>query len=623
MIFNLREDSTERMVTFADTVKSSGKKQVQDDAWRHLPVTERLSHALVKGILDYIIEDTEEVRRQVDDPLEVIEGPLMDGMNVVGDLFGAGKMFLPQVVKSARVMKKAVAYLQPYIEASRSGESEKAGKIVLATVKGDVHDIGKNIVGVVLACNNYEIVDLGVMVPAEKILEAAKREQADIIGLSGLITPSLDEMVHVAKEMTRLGFTQPLLIGGATTSRIHTAVKVAPAYSGPTIYVTDASRAVNVAESLLNPHGHDGYIAKIADEYAELRSHHANRRRKPLLSLEEARARRLQIDWHTSSTPAPKFLGTRVFEAIELREIAELIDWTPFFHTWELRGRYPDILSDPMKGEEARKLLADAQAMLAQLINEEPLLAAHGHANGHSAPAGLTANAVVGLFPANSVGDDIELYTDESRATVLTRFHTLRQQIDNGPDRANLALADFVAPRAGGVADYMGAFAVTAGIGAEEIAAVFAEQLDDYHAIMVKALADRLAEALAELLHAKVRRELWGYAADEALDSQDLIREAYQGIRPAPGYPACPDHTEKRTLFNLLNVAETTGITLTESFAMHPASSVSGFYFAHPDARYFTVGKIDRDQVSDYAARKGQSLAEVERWLAPNLGYEA
>ena len=619
VIFARRADATERMVTFAETVKSSGKAQVQDDAWRQLPVGKRLEHALVKGNLDFIIEDTEEARRQVSDPLSVIEGPLMDGMNVVGDLFGAGKMFLPQVVKSARVMKKAVAYLQPFIEENRSGKSEKAGKIVLATVKGDVHDIGKNIVGVVLACNNYEIVDLGVMVPAEKILETARAEDADIIGLSGLITPSLDEMVHVAKEMTRQGFTMPLLIGGATTSRIHTAVKIAPSYEGSTTYVVDASRAVNVVESLLNANTRDAFMAGTVADYEELRSHHANRQRKPLLPIEIARGQRLKPDWAASSPPTPKFLGTHAYEAIPISEIAEYIDWTPFFHAWELRGRYPEILTDPMKGEEARKLLAEAQAMLDKLIAGTPLLSP----NGHQTPAGLTANAVVGLFPANRVGDDIELYADDSRTTVLTRFHTLRQQVDNGQNRPNLALADFVAPKESGVADYMGAFAVTAGIGAEEISAAFGADHDDYHAILVKALADRLAEALAELLHTKVRRELWGYAADEALDNTDLIREQYQGIRPAPGYPACPDHTEKRTLFELLSVPETTGITLTENCAMAPAASVSGFYFAHPDARYFSVGKVARDQIVEYAQRKGQSVEETERWLAPNLGYEA
>ena len=619
VIFNRRPDATERMVTFAETVKRAGKKQVQDDAWRQLPVEERLSHALVKGILDFIVEDTEEARQRVGDPLEVIEGPLMDGMNVVGDLFGAGKMFLPQVVKSARVMKKAVAYLQPYIEASRSGDAQKAGKIVLATVKGDVHDIGKNIVGVVLACNNYDIVDLGVMVPAEKILEAAKREQADIIGLSGLITPSLDEMVHVAKEMTRQGFTLPLMVGGATTSRIHTAVKVAPAYSGPTIHVLDASRSVNVAERLLSQDGHAVFTDAVAADYAELRQHHAQRQRKPLLSLEEARARRFPIDWSATHPAPPRFLGTRVFEAVSLAELADYIDWGPFFHAWEMRGRYPDILNDPIKGEEARKLFADAQSMLKKLIADEPLLAP----NGHDAPAGLTANAVIGLFPANSVGDDIELYVDENRTQLLTRFHTLRQQVDNGANRPNLALADFVAPRASGVADYLGCFAVTAGLGVEELAAAFVAQHDDYNSIMVKALADRLAEALAEWMHLRLRREFWGYAADEELGPDGLVREQYQGIRPAPGYPACPDHTEKRTLFNLLHVPETTGMTLTESCAMFPTASVSGFYFAHPDARYFTVGKVQQDQVADYAQRKGQSLEETERWLSPNLSYNA
>ncbi len=608
VIFNRRPDATERLVAFAETVKGNDKKKAEDLAWRQQPVEKRLAHALVKGIADYIEEDVEEARQQYPDPIQVIEGPLMDGMNIVGDLFGAGKMFLPQVVKSARVMKKAVAYLLPYIEASRrqNGGSQTAGKVVLATVKGDVHDIGKNIVGVVLACNNYEIIDLGVMVPAEKILQTAIEQNADIVGLSGLITPSLDEMVHVAKEMTRLGMDKPLLIGGATTSRIHSAVKIDPAYTGPVIHVQDASRSVGVVEKLLNPQSRDQFIREIQVEYEQLRRYHRNRQAgKSLLDLATARARRFAPDWAEAEIVRPAELGVRVFDAINLGTLAEKIDWTPFFHTWEMKGVYPAILNDPAKGAEARKLFADAQAMLDDII-------AHGR---------LMARAVIGLFPANSRGDDLVLYRDDSRSQGLTTFHMLRQQTDRGPDRPCYCLADFVAPEESGVHDYMGAFAVTAGIGVDELVAHYERHHDDYNSILVKALADRLAEALAEWMHEEVRKHFWGYAPDENLSNEELIKEKYQGIRPAPGYPACPDHTEKRILFDLLQVEERIDLHLTEHFAMVPTAAVSGYYFAHPQATYFTVGKIGKDQVEDYARRKGMTVEEVERWLRPNLAY--
>jgi len=608
VLFNRRPDATERLVAFAETVKGQGKtKKVEDKVWRALPVGERLAHALVKGITDFIVEDTEEARQQSARALDVIEGPLMNGMNVVGDLFGAGKMFLPQVVKSARVMKKAVAHLTPYIEQenAENGSGQSAGKILLATVKGDVHDIGKNIVGVVLACNNYDVIDLGVMVPAEKILGTAKQEQVDIIGLSGLITPSLDEMVHVASEMERLGLTMPLLIGGATTSRIHTAVKIAPQYNGDTVYVLDASRSVGVAEKLLNPKSRAQFTAEIRREYAGLRENHQNKRRaQQLLPLATARARRLQLDWAIAPIEKPSFLGSRVFDNLNLGALAELIDWTPFFRAWEMRGAYPQILNDPVKGAEATKLFADAQQMLKDII-------AHGK---------LSARAVVGFYPAHSHGDDIVLFRDESRAEPLTVLHTLRQQADKGESRPNLALADFIAPEESGVADYLGIFAVTTGIGVDALVAHYQADHDDYSAIMVKALADRLAEALAEWMHREVRTHLWGYAADEQLSNEALVKEAYRGIRPAPGYPACPDHTEKGTLFNVLAVPEKIDVHLTETFAMNPTASVSGYYFAHPEARYFSVGKIGRDQVEDYARRKGWSVAEAERWLRQNLG---
>ncbi len=617
IILNRRPDAAERMVAFANTVKGGGKMQAEDLAWRKDSVEARLAHALVKGITDWIVEDTEEARQQAERaggrPIHVIEGSLMDGMNVVGDLFGAGKMFLPQVVKSARVMKQAVAHLVPYIEAEKeklaleSGEAAKPkGKIVVATVKGDVHDIGKNIVGVVLQCNNYEVINLGVMVPASKILQVAREEKCDIIGLSGLITPSLEEMAHVAHEMEREGFTIPLLIGGATTSRVHTAVKIAPHYRGTTVYVPDASRAVGVCSSLLSDDSCEAYARTVRADYDKIRSQHQSRQaRTPLLALAQARANALVTDWSAHTPPVPGFIGVKALRDYDLSAIAAHIDWSPFFQTWELSGAFPKILQDPLVGEAARNVFAEGQAMLAKILAEK----------------WLTANAVVGLFPANSVGDDIEIYADESRSRVLTRFHNLRQQAQRPAGKPNYCLADFVAPRSSGVKDYLGAFAVTSGLGIEARVKEFEALHDDYNAIMLKALADRLAEAFAEHLHQRVRREFWGYAADEALDSEALIREEYRGIRPAPGYPACPDHTEKADLFELLD-APNVGITLTENYAMWPAAAVSGFYFAHPESQYFAVGKIERDQVEDYARRKGLSLPEAERWLAPQLAYE-
>ena len=609
VLLNRRPDATERLVEFAESFKGAAKSQVEDLAWREVPVRERLSHAMVRGITTYIIEDTEEARQQAERPIHVIEGPLMDGMNVVGDLFGAGKMFLPQVVKSARVMKLAVAHLVPYIEAEKvaTGQAAKAkGKIIMATVKGDVHDIGKNIVGVVLQCNNYDVVDLGVMVPAAKILQAAIDEKADIIGLSGLITPSLEEMSHVAKEMERLGMKLPLLIGGATTSPAHTAVKIEPHYTGPVIYVKDASRAVGVCSNLLSDDLRNAYVQGIADEYVAIRERHQNRSNETKrLTLAEARANALKPDWTAYVPPVPTFIGLKAFHDYPLAEIAERIDWTPFFQAWELHGRYPKILTDVVVGEEAKKLFADAQAMLKRIIDEK----------------WLEARAVIGLFPANSVGDDIEIYTDESRSKVAMTYHTLRQQAVKSPGKPNLALADFVAPKVSSVKDYLGGFAVTAGIGIDAHVAAFEKNHDDYSAIMLKALADRLAEAFAELMHERVRREFWGYAKDEALSNEDMIAEKYRGIRPAQGYPACPEHTEKGPLFELLQAPANAGITITESFAMLPTAAVSGFYFAHPDSTYFALGKIGRDQVEDYAKRKGWDMATAERWLAPVVGY--
>jgi 5-methyltetrahydrofolate--homocysteine methyltransferase len=558
----------------------------------------------------------EEARQKYGRPLLVIEGPLMAGMSVVGDLFGSGKMFLPQVVKSARVMKKAVAVLLPYMEAEKeaSGNREPVGKVIMATVKGDVHDIGKNIVGVVLGCNNYDIVDLGVMVPAEKILQAARDEKADMIGLSGLITPSLDEMAHVAREMDRQGFTIPLLIGGATTSRPHTAIKIAPHYRNAVVHVLDASRAVGVVSSLLSHEQRGAYVEQNRCEQEMLREQHANRRaEKAMVSLEEARKRKVQIEWKAEDIPAPTIRGVNIHVDQPLETLVEYIDWSPFFHTWELRGRFPAILEDEVVGEEARKLYADARALLDQIVRDKS----------------LTAKAAYGLFPANSVGDDVEVYTDETRTEVRTRFHFLRQQVDktgasggeDGEGTVNYCLADFIAPKETGLPDHLGAFVVTAGHGMEELVKKFRADHDDYNAIMAEALADRLAEAFAECLH-EIVRDRWSYGLEEDLSVEDLIKERYRGIRPAPGYPACPDHTEKETLFKLLCAELNSGVMLTESFAMHPASSVSGFYFAHPQSRYFPVGKINRDQVEEYAARKGWTVAEVERWLAPNLNYE-
>ncbi|OQW34008.1 MAG: methionine synthase [Nitrospira sp. SG-bin1] len=607
VLLNRRPDATERLVNFAETVKAKGKAVARDDEWRKGTVEERLSHALVKGITDYIDQDTEEARQKYAKPLEVIEGPLMAGMNIVGDLFGSGKMFLPQVVKSARVMKKAVAYLMPFMEEEkkRSGNFQSQGKILLATVKGDVHDIGKNIVGVVLGCNNYEVVDLGVMVPCEKILAAARESKANIIGLSGLITPSLDEMVHVAKEMMREGFDVPLLIGGATTSKAHTAIKIAPSYEPGVVHVLDASRAVGVVGSLVSQTQKQGFVKQVRDDYERMRQSHQDRGAKPLLSITQARANRLVSDWSKVDIPTPSALGVRTIEDQSLVELVPYVDWSPFFHTWELRGRYPTIFDDPIVGSKAKELYDDARRLLDEIVQKRL----------------LKANGVYGFSPAASLGDDIELYADTSRKTVLTTIHHLRQQSEKPAGQPNLSLADYVAPKDSRREDYIGAFAVTAGIGVDELCKRFDKDHDDYNSIMAKALADRLAEAFAEFLHKKVRQE-WGYGKNEQLSNDDLIRERYRGIRPAPGYPACPDHTEKRLLFDLLAVEKNTGITLTESFAMLPAASVSGFYFAHPDAKYFAVGKIGKDQVEDYARRKGMDLRTVERWLSPNLNYE-
>jgi 5-methyltetrahydrofolate--homocysteine methyltransferase len=613
VLLNRRPDATERLVEFGEALKSAGGAQVSEkkaEEWRNGTVEERLSHALVKGIDAYIETDTEEARVKLGRPLLVIEGPLMDGMSVVGDLFGAGKMFLPQVVKSARVMKKAVAHLTPFMEAEKAamvaaGETVKAqGKIVLATVKGDVHDIGKNIVGVVLACNNYEVIDLGVMVSCEKILERAKAEKADLIGLSGLITPSLDEMVHVAREMERRGFTLPLLIGGATTSRAHTAVKIAPQYGEPVVHVLDASRAVPVTTSLLSDEGKAAFVAQHRAEYEALRKVHSAPRAK-VISLADARARRTPIDWRAEDLPAPEFIGVRVLDDFPLETLREYIDWTPFFHAWELKGVYPRILDDERQGAQALQILTEANALLDRIIAEKL----------------LKARGVYGLFPASAVGDDVELYADGARGNVLERFHFLRQQAGREGNEPCRSLADFIAPKETGLGDHIGAFAVTSGIGLKKLTDCFRAGHDDYNAIMAEALADRLAEAFAECLHKRVRDE-WGYGREESLNIDDLIHEKYRGIRPAAGYPACPDHTEKGTLWRLLDVQAKTGMLLTESFAMWPGSSVSGLYFAHPESRYFSLGKIDRDQAADYAERKGMSVAEVERWLGQNLNYE-
>jgi len=611
VILNRRPGATERLLEIAPQYQAGEASAAPEKAqeWRSWPVAKRLEHALIKGIDEFIEVDTEAARQEFERPLQVIEGPLMDGMNVVGDLFGAGKMFLPQVVKSARVMKKSVAYLIPYIEAAQAeGERRTNGRIVMATVKGDVHDIGKNIVGVVLQCNNFEVVDLGVMVPAQKILDAAREHEADMIGLSGLITPSLDEMVNVAKEMKRQGFNIPLLIGGATTSVMHTAVKIDPQYPGPVVYVKDASRAVGVAQNLVSVDSKTDYMAKTKADYIQKREQHANRRgREALLPLTQVRANRPIFDWSTYVPPQPSFLGVRVFDGYPLAELVERIDWTPFFQAWELRGRYPAIFDDPEQGEQARHLFADAQTMLDTILTEQ----------------WLTARAVIGFFPANRTGeDDIVLYTGERREQAFMTLHHLRQQGPKPDGKPHYCLADWIAPRETGVADTLGAFAVTAGIGIDARIAEFERAHDDYSAILLKALADRLAEALAERLHERVRREFWHYAAMETLSNEELIAERYQGIRPAPGYPACPDHTEKGLLWQLLRVADNAGIHLTESFAMTPAAAVSGWYFSHPEARYFGVGRLGRDQVADYARRKGWTVAEAEKWLAPNLGYE-
>jgi len=620
VILNRRPDATERLLEIADQYRGDGSetKKEEDLEWRSWPVAKRLEHALVKGIDAFVVEDTEEARQQFDRPIQVIEGPLMDGMNVVGDLFGAGKMFLPQVVKSARVMKKAVAHLIPYIEAEKADGAETAGRILMATVKGDVHDIGKNIVGVVLQCNNFEVIDLGVMVPANTILETAKKEKVDIIGLSGLITPSLDEMVHVAKEMQRLGFDIPLMIGGATTSRAHTAVKIEQHYDGPVVWVKDASRAVGVAQNLISEEFKESFVEELRREHERVRKTHAGRRATTKwLTLEQARANKTPIDWTGYTPPVPNDLGLQIFDDMPLEFLVPYIDWTPFFHAWEMRGSYPKILNDPHKGKEARKLYDDAREMLDQIIREK----------------WLRARAVIGLFPANTVGDDdIEIYTDENRKAVRMVLHHLRQQTEKPPGKPNRCLADYLAPKASGKADYLGAFVVTAGIGIDEHVKRFEAANDDYRAIMLKALADRLAEAFAEHMHDRVRHINWGYQKgnwtpdyglkSKNFDNEKLIREDYVGIRPAPGYPACPDHTEKALLWKLLDAEEHAGVQLTDSFAMWPAASVSGWYFSHPESTYFAVGKINRDQVEDYARRKQMPVEVVERWLAPNLGYE-
>lgn len=607
VLLNRREDATERLLEFAETVKGSVKKKEQDDEWRNGSVEERLTHALVKGIIDFVDQDTEEARQKYDKPLHVIEGPLMAGMNVVGDLFGAGKMFLPQVVKSARVMKKSVAYLTPFLEEEkrRSGVVGKpAARILMATVKGDVHDIGKNIVGVVLACNNYDVVDLGVMVPTDKIIEAAKREKVDVIGLSGLITPSLDEMVHVAKEMQREKMTLPLLIGGATTSRIHTAVKIDPVYDGPVVYVLDASRSVPVASELISESTRDAFKTKIKEEYKALRADHESRKEgKNYIPLAEARANKTNIDWSKTNFTKPSFLGRKEIIAYPLEEIRKYIDWTPFFQTWMLAGRYPGVLKDSVVGAEATKLFNDANVMLDEIVREKS----------------LQANGVIAFYPAKNVQDDVELFNDEKETNSFASFHFLRQQNKKAQNLPNFCLADFVSPEKG--KDYIGMFAVTTGIGLEKLTAKHQANHDDYSDIMAKALADRLAEAFAECLHEKVRKEYWGYAKDEQLSNEALIDEKYAGIRPAPGYPACPDHTEKKLLFELLQ-ADKVGIQLTESYAMFPGAAVSGFYFSHPDSKYFGLGKIEKDQVLDYAKRKNMKVEEVERWLAPNLSYD-
>ncbi|GAA0190083.1 hypothetical protein GCM10009122_51260 [Fulvivirga kasyanovii] len=605
VLLDRRDDATERLLDFAEKVKGGAKKKQRDDAWRQGTVEERISHALVKGIIEFIDADTEEARVKYGTPLQVIEGPLMDGMNIVGDLFGSGKMFLPQVVKSARVMKKAVAYLEPFMEEEkrRNKSTESAAKILLATVKGDVHDIGKNIVGVVLACNNYQIVDLGVMVPAEKILETAIKENVVAIGLSGLITPSLDEMVYVAQEMEKKNLKLPLLIGGATTSRVHTAVKIDENYSGSVVHVLDASRSVPVVGELISKNTREAFHKKIKQEYKELREGHASRKSdKTYISLDEARANQTPIDWSAYQPVKPKVLGNKVFNDYPLEEIRKFIDWTPFFQTWMLKGKFPKIFEDKVIGTEARKLYDDANQLLDEIIAGNLL-----HANG-----------VIGLYEAKRVGDDVKVFAEGEH---VETFHFLRQQGKKGKGIPNLCLADFVAPEDAGITDYIGGFAVTTGIGIEPLIEKYKKAHDDYNEIMVKAIADRLAEAFAELMHAKIRTDLWGYASEENLSNEELIKEKYAGIRPAPGYPACPDHTEKPLLFDLLQVEKNTAISLTDSYAMYPAAAVSGFYFSHPESKYFGLGKIEKDQVEDYAQRKGMSTEQIEKWLGPNLAY--
>ncbi len=609
VILNRRDDATDRLLDIADKYKGvKGEEKKEDLEWRSGTVGERLSHALVKGITTFIEEDTEEARQKAEKPLQVIEGPLMDGMNIVGDLFGSGQMFLPQVVKSARVMKQAVAYLLPFIEEEKvEGENSSNGKILMATVKGDVHDIGKNIVGVVLQCNNYEVIDMGVMVPCEDILAKAKEEKVDMIGLSGLITPSLEEMCTVASEMQRLDMDLPLLIGGATTSKVHTAVKIAPNYKGPLVYVLDASRAVGVAGQLLGEQTRKKFTAEIAKEYHDMRVKYEGRNKSDnQISINEARENKFKIDWNGYTPDKPTFTGLKTFSEYDFSDLVETIDWTPFFRTWELAGTYPRILTDEVVGKSATELFNDAQVMLQKIIDEK----------------WLRAKAVIGFWPANSVGDDVVLYEDENRTEILDTVHFLRQQMKKRSGKANMCLADFVAPKETGIQDYLGGFAVTAGIGIEEKLELFKGEHDDYNDILLKALADRFAESFAEHLHLRVRKEFWGYAPEETFNNEALIKEKYRGIRPAPGYPACPDHTEKEGLFTLLNARQNAGIELTDSMAMLPASSVSGYYFAHPESQYFGLGKISKDQVEDYANRKGMDLRLAERWLSPNLAYE-
>ena len=606
VVLNRRADATEKLIAFADSVKSQGEKKQEDLSWRKLPVEERLSHALVKGIVDFIDADTEEAMIKSTRPLDVIEGPLMAGMNIVGDLFGAGKMFLPQVVKSARVMKKSVAFLTPFIEKGKKEDAKVAGTVVMATVKGDVHDIGKNIVGVVLACNGFKIIDLGVMVACEKILTEAKQHKADMIGLSGLITPSLDEMVHVASEMQRQGFTLPLLIGGATTSPAHTAVKISPAYKGAVIHSKDASKAVGVCRSLMDPQLKDDLIKNTRTEYERLSQEYLSRQSaKSFVPIERARQKALITDWKQDGIVKPSYLGIRTFRDFDLNLIRARIDWSPFFITWELKGKFPQIFKDPIIGAEAKRVYDDANALLDEIIAKKL----------------LQANAVVGFFPANSVGDDIEVYTDESRQKVSEVFYNLRQQIIVREDQPLLSHADYIAPKSSKIKDYIGAFAVTAGVGLDELTTLYEADLDDYKSIMAKAVSDRLAEALTELIHEMVRKELWGFSPDENLTDEQIISGNYRSIRPAPGYPACPDHTEKATLFKILNATANTDIILTETYAMHPTASVCGLFFAHPQSKYFAIGKIAQDQIIDYAKRKRMTEQEAEKWLGPNLGY--